>query len=435
MRQVLKIIFSLLSVTYISTAYAEQFVSVADLHFDPFTSCTSKPCPFIDQLRQAPVNQWPSLFAANVTDVPKAGQDANYVLLESTLAELKRVEGSPQFVLMLGDMLAHYFPEKYAKYSSDKSGESYQAFVKKVMEFLVGEINKTYPTVDVYPVVGNNDTYGEDNSSDVKGIFFQEIAPVWSSLIKDKTVQSSMQNQFSVGGYYVVSIPGQPDLQLIVLNSILFTKKGRGKNIFEAADNELDWLHETLKNIAAHHQHAMIALHVPVGVDVFATLRSGTIVEPYRSGNEKIFLQIVEEFSDSIIGIFPSHFHQDWFQIMPLKNPIIVSATPSISPYFGNNPAFKVYDYSKQTLQLENFVVYFDSLKSQQWDLEYNFKMISAGKNTLLENMQQLQETGDFAERYQTYYSVSTASIAKYWRYYWCDVHAVTAEAYQVCLQ
>ncbi|MDR3492888.1 MAG: metallophosphoesterase [Gammaproteobacteria bacterium] len=435
---------------YADIPQTSQFLTLTDIHFDPFVTChkNTSSCPLIEKLQQAPAVQWKTILTVYDTQPPRYKQDTCYRLLQSVLEEFKKIAAvdHPKFILVLGDMLGHNFRDNYALFTHDTTQEGYQAFVKKTMEFLTNEMATTLSTTDVYFTVGNNDSYQDDYVADPHGLFFTDMAKLWSSEIKDKNNQAIIQQEMSAGGYYAIDIPQQAELHLIVLNSILFSNKVKGNGVEQAAQAELNWLHDQLVSVSAKHQKAIIALHIPVGVDVYATLqeKSDEIVELWQPQYTQRFLAEMKQFSPYVMTILGGHSHMDWFQILTFadSHPISVNVTPGLSPLFGNNPGFKSFSYLNRSLVIENVDTYSDSLDdTQSWHKEYNFNAVyqpDCQDCQIIDGMKLIQKTGDLAQHYKMYYSVGTSSqpiTTKWLPYYWCQLSAITAADYQTCLQ
>lgn len=434
--------FCLCAATLVS---ASQFLTVTDIHFDPFAACKDAPtCSFINTLRLAPVEQWKALFEKFDTSEQQFRQDVNYAFLKTATKELKAISEShhPQFVIIIGDLLAHKFRKKYEKYSSDKSAESYQDFVKKTFEFLNKEFASALQNSSVYSVVGNNDSYEDDYAVNPRGAFFKDNAILWGSLIKDGANRKEMQNEFKEAGYY--SVPLSNNLQLIVINSVLFSERALGKDLDAAALKQLNWLHQALQNAVDHHRLVILTLHLPIGVDVFKSMKTTplSIVEFWKETYLKRFQQELQQFDSNIALILPGHLHMDWLQLLPTHDArfVPVSGTPSISPVFGNNPGFKIYHYSADTAQIENYDTYFYSLnKENTWQKEYDFNQVyqpHCQRCLLREGMKFLQPVGELADIYRKYYAVGEDAqpISAYWIPYWCSVKNITAVEYQHCI-
>jgi len=137
-----------------SSAFGGKFLSISDIHFNPFADPA-----LVAKLEAADVSQWDAIFASStVTAFSTYGSDVNDPLLRSALAEMQKRLPSPAFVLISGDFLAHKFDKAYQQYATDKSPAAYSAFVTKTVAYVASALRKTYPGVRIYPTLGNNDS-------------------------------------------------------------------------------------------------------------------------------------------------------------------------------------------------------------------------------------------------------------------------------------
>lgn len=428
-----------------------RFLSLADIHFDPFIAChadNSSPCPLIEKLQQAPVSKWADIFAANDSTHPEHRQDSNITLFKSSLTAAREAAEQEQarFVIILGDFLGHDFGRYYRKYARDKSSAGKHAFIEKTMQFVSLQIADAFRGIDVYPVVGNNDSYTGDYSSIVAGPFFQNTAQQWSRFIKTASNKADFNKQFPYAGYYAVTLPQQPHLRFIFLNSVLFSSKAKGKGVDIAAEKQLVWLEQELDTAHAKQQKVYIAMHIPPGIDVYSTLKTRlmTLIQFWKPQYVERYEAILQKHADDVYAIFSGHLHSDWFQILTFPNAdaeIPVTGTPSISPLFGNNPGFKIYSFSSDSLHLIDFVTYYYSLdRDSKWGMEYDFNRIfqpSCQDCPAVRGMNLLQRTGQLADFFKLFYSTSTSSqpITTQWDpYYWCAIHHTTELTYKQCL-
>ncbi len=419
-------------------------MTLSDIHFNPFNSCQQSPCALITALKQASVSEWSAILTKYQTKPNSYGSDTNYPLLTRALTAASKTaqEKNVTFVAVLGDYLAHNYKQNYIQYSGDETAAGYQSFVKKTNAFLTGEFSQAFPSKNIFMLLGNNDSYIDDYVSEPNGIFYHDIASLWSNLIKDKTARTALQQKFPLAGYYAVNVPDETNLRLIILNSVLFSTKAQGTNVDQAANQELNWLQDELACVNNQHQKALILLHIPPGVDVYASLKQDPyqIIELWKPQYSTRFEALLKRNEKNISGILSGHFHMDFFQV--IHSTIPVSGTPAISPMFGNNPAFKVFNYSRQQLNLSDYTSYFYPLNgSLAWSEEYDFNQIyqpNCQDCTLIKGMSLLAPTGSLATNYIHYFAVSTDSqpISKNkWRpYYWCDIHTLQASHYQACL-
>jgi sphingomyelin phosphodiesterase acid-like 3 len=426
------------------------FLSFSDIHFDPFTTCAKEAvtCPIITKLEAAPTSEWKNILAAMDTAPAKYKQDSNYPLLVSALQSFQNIVATrkPSFVLILGDYLAHHYKDKYLQYASDKSDAGYQAFVKKTMTFVTQEINAAFLATDVYMVAGNNDSDLGDNTFEPNGKFFQEMATLWSRAIKNPSAQKDMQDMFSHSGYYAVTLPDASHARLIVLNSNLFSPFAKGNQIEAAAYEQLDWLQQQLELSATEHQNVLIAMHIPAGIDIYASVMHNpfTIIEHWRPAFTQRFESLLQSYSANIVGVLASHEHTDWARVLanPLNHQkISMIGIPSISPFNKNNPAFKVFDYDLKTMALENYTKYFYLLDSTHaWQKEYEFNAIyqpECHDCRIADGISLLADSESLAMQYKKFYDSETQTDpihTNYTPYYVCRLQAITATEYQSCL-
>lgn len=349
-------------------AYAnDKFISIADIHFDPFFDCNRwhGQCELIVKLNHAPYEHWESILDQYSSNkIAGAGNDTNYNLLKLSLNKLKEKnqEIKPQYVFVLGDFLAHHFDKKYKKFSGDSSKADFANFVKKTLQFLTFEIQKSFPQSEIYPVVGNNDSYTGDYGTVPNGKFFNDMEAVWSKLIVGKNNLNSFHKTFPIGGYYAIDTDKNKNLKFIILNSVLFASKSKGPDLKQAAANEFRWLRQQLQAAKEKKQSVYLLLHIPPGIDVFATLRVKFFFIQlfwHKEYGEEL-VKILKEFPGTVKAIFPAHIHMDTMQLLPVGNSSITEYfTPSVSPIFGNAPGFKTFMFDKdyQIVSYDTFYV------------------------------------------------------------------------------
>ncbi|MEO8401378.1 MAG: metallophosphoesterase [Gammaproteobacteria bacterium] len=427
-----------------------QFLSLTDIHFNPYDTCANAtPCPLVEELRQASVEQWEAILAKYQTTFVSYGADTNYPLLKSALAEAGKQADlhKVNFVVVLGDYLSHDYNQNFNLYSSDKTQASYQSFVKKSISFVAAQLAGTFPKQNIFMAIGNNDSYVDDYVSEPHGQFYQDMADIESGLIKDKAAQAKMLQELPIGGYYSINLHKQPNLRLIVLNTVLFSAKAQGDNVDIAAMQELNWFHDQLAIAYARHQKVLITLHIPASVDVYSTLKKTpyTVIELWKPEYTQRYQDELKVYSSDIVGVISGHSHMDFMQVLNngYNQPIPVSGTPAISPLFGNNPGFKLYVYSPISLKITDFTVYIYSLKDQAgWTEEYNFNHIyqpDCHDCSLIDGMSLLNPTGELADHYINYFATGMNSqpiskTQKWLPFYWCAIHNMTAIDYQNCV-
>lgn len=361
--------------------HEHYFLTVADIHFDPFISCEKapRPCPLLDSLEKANYKEWDSIFEKSGNQqLSEIYQDTNYALLKSTLDQLKYVyeQNHPDFVLVLGDFLAHKFDSKFRHFSRDRSRTAYRSFIKKTMAYLAYKLRNTFPNDDIYPVIGNNDSYTGDYSVIPNGAFLKDTGFIWSELILNKENRQSFLETFSNAGYYIVTVPNQPDHKIIILNSVIFSDNPKSKSQKKAASEQLEWLQDELADIKETKNKVMVAFHIPVSFDMFPGVKSDFAAKEFW---EPIYIHEFEndlkQNSFNIVSILPAHIHIEVKSRIILKQfaDVPVDFTPSISPIFGNDPGFKLFTYDPDSFQIKTIHTYYFPLRDSQpdWHKEY----------------------------------------------------------------
>lgn len=363
-RVILFFIFYLLLTTCYAQSDKFDFIALADIHFDPFTNCVGKkPCPLIEKLRNSTAGQWPAILVQYDIKPQEFKKDTGYRLLTSSMTAIKQVANTshPQFMFVLGDSLGHEYRAKYKRYSSDASASGYQSFAHKTFEFLAKLIATNFPDTDIYTATGNHDSYQGSYYTKTSGQFFADQAVLWSSLIKDPSNQIAMQKQFSYAGYYSLVLSNPKNLRLIMLNTNLFSYKAKGKNLDAIATQELNWLHAQLQIAKNAHQRVFITMHIPQGIDIYATTHTKlfTLIRLWKPPYIQRFETELKQFSPEVAGIFAGHLHRNQFQILTYdEHEIPVINVTSISPIFGNQPGFRNITYFTNPIHLDDVATY-----------------------------------------------------------------------------
>lgn len=445
----------LISITHSTMASTPTWITMADIHFNPFIGCDQlkTPCPILNELQTSDPASWDQIFQKYRAQIKsRYYKDTNAFLLKSTFHELNSLiaHQQPAFILILGDFLAHRFPEQYTQYSGGKSKSDYQSCTKKIIQYLTYELNQAAPKISIYPALGNNDSYNGNYDIEPNGLFLHESADIFSTLIKDKDAVNKFKEEYPKAGYYAVTLSHQK-LRLIVLNSVLFSGKYPTFAKQQAAEEQLTWLKEQLRAAEQQQQKVLLAFHIPPGIDVYldSLMRfdiARALFHPlfWQTGFNKQFLSLLQSYSRTITGILPAHTHRDAFQVIAnntYTNFIPVSLTPSISPVYGNNPGLKVFSYDPKTFQLLNFDAYFCTLNKNQdmkWQHEYNFNAIyqpQCQPCLLINGMLHLKENSRLMDLYKKYYTVDRNVRGIGTLNLWCGIYHTDWESYHACVQ
>ena len=389
---------------------------LTDIHFNPFADST-----LIDKLIAAEYNQWEKIFlTSNSKSYGTYGQETDFTLFNSVLKAIHKIEANPDFIIMSGDILAHKFNATFAQYSKDQSMYSLYKFIYKTMGFVSWKLSQYYHHVPVYFALGNNDSYTGDYSCIPDGEFMHTTADLFfQNFIKDAGNRESFYATYPVNGYYTAVPPKAKNARIIVLNTNYFSPKG-GEFTPDPAQQQLSWLEAQLAASQKNGERVWIIGHIPAGVDVFSTVKSGesTVTLQWKENYIDQYIKDVQTYGANITASFAGHTHMDDFRLVydadHAKPAYFMHITPSITPVFSNNSAFQLLMYNWETFSIDNFVTYYLDLKSatDKWAKEYTFndayqqtRVTAASLGNVLNA---LQNDAKSLTTYVTNYSVNT---------------------------
>lgn len=383
-----------------------QVVTISDLHFNPLYDPS-----LYSKLVAANPSQWAGIFqGSKITATTTAGNDTNYPLLEITLASIKQQMGNSPVVLITGDMLGHYIPTMfYTAYyypasvpatPSQAAVTAMQQFIDNTETFVAKQIRAAAGNAPVMFAVGNIDTY------DLQGLgpdttFLMDNAPTfYSQFLTSSVDEQTFTTTFASGGYYSAQPLGS-NLMVIGLNTNSFVD---GAPTSADANAELDWLNFQLAAAQNAGEKVWILMHVPPGAFSQGTaqnaVKAGTPGEVseqttemmWDPGIQETFLQTLENYAGVVTLMLAGHTHMDEYRILSTGN--VLEQLPSISPCFGNNPAFKVFTIGQTSLAATDYQSYYFNLNSAplptQFASLYQFSVAYSAQGSLSSSLQQL---------------------------------------------
>ncbi len=428
----------------------DSFISISDIHFDPFYGCTisKKPCQIIVELRAANSKDFKKIFEKYNTDKNLDGlKTTNYNLLNLTMNELKDIsnKSNPKFVLVLGDMLAHQFKEQYRRFSKDSTQTGYENFVKKIMEFLTLELNNTFPNTNVYSAVGNHDTYSGNYNIVPNGRFMHDTAEIWSRLIKSPKQKKEFLESFKTAGYYAIEL--SDNSKLIVLNTVLFSPKKHNSTIGSFANKQLSWLKKQLQSSKAHNQKVLIAAHIPINLalDISIITPYKLLKRLWKQQYVDKFTKIINQYSDEVVAFLPGHVHVDLFQfslpnIQDKYIPIVI--TPSVSPSLGSNPAIKEFLYNPKDFKLIEFNRFYLPINEPNpaWQNSTRFNAVLSQNcagcymQDIIKHLTFKNYIFDFITKYYSNFNIKDTEENENYAYIICILNSSDINEFKLCI-
>ena len=435
-------------------------VSLSDIHFNPFYDPS-----LINSLIASNSTRWKVIFSnSRIQGYGAHNADTNYNLLNSALENIHHVAPRPDFIVISGDFLAHDFQETYTKLTGSADPKALDSFIDKTIAFVTSMIVRRFPGTAVYPALGNNDSYCGDYHLEPGGRFLRQTAKAWKIWFKSRLNSNSFTRTFPMRGSYSIIARNNRAHRFIVLNTTFFSinyQNRCGDQTADPANDEIKWFEGELRKAAARKEKVWLIYHIPPGIDVFATLarqksaltdQPSEIIPFWQPAYNQRFIDLVTQYAPIIVSSFAGHIHMDSFELIQSetkKSALFVHITPAISPLFGNNPAFELFSYNRESFALKDYAVYYFTLSSAEsdttvkWQKEYSFvegygqPVYSATTLQALHNLMPGDQRG-YLTKYETCYDVSNMKSfvvgPANWRAYWCGMTNLTVNQYRRCI-
>lgn len=248
-----------------------------------------------------------------------SGCDTPWQTLESAVTTAAK-QHNFDFVIYTGDSPAHYVWETTA----DE--------VLEVSDKIAGLLNSAFPDTPVFSAIGNHESSPVNQfkgpGADGDAWLYDGLAAAWAHNLPDQALKT-----LRYGGYYAAR--ARPGLFVISLNLNLFQS---GDFWLWANDSDvasqLPWLRDTLRQVRALGEKAIIIGHEP------------GLMAPF----DGYFNAIVDEFSDVIADQFRGHTHTEDVCVVrnatgaPMHSMYIAG---SITTYSLQNAGFQVYTFDR----------------------------------------------------------------------------------------
>lgn len=411
-----------------------RFLLLSDIHFDPFADPAIVP-----QLIASRVEQWPAIFRTSRQSGPaRAGADTNFPLLRSTLDQAGRAGPPYDFVLVTGDLLAHDFEASFARFGGTGRA-ALVAFVQKTATFVIQSVAREFPGAALIPALGNND-------SDCGDYMLAPGSPLLAALAAQLPVLASdpqAARDFAAGGNYALAHPRTPNHRILVLSNVFWSTRYQdacGAGSQDPGSAQLAWLEWQLFLARQRGQTASLVMHIPPGINPYGS----TAAEPLPFWADRYrdrFLAIAGANASVLVAGYAGHTHMDDFRVISsaAEGPFLpIRISPSVTPFFGNNPSFSVVGYDRGDGRMADYVSY--ALPGSGWRAQYRFSQAYGLQGYSAPNLTSLSRSilsGDPARaRYSQYYASGAPSpvTAQNFRLYACAQTQMLPDGYSACV-
>ncbi|MFY9853553.1 MAG: metallophosphoesterase [Terracidiphilus sp.] len=437
---------------------------VSDIHFEPFWDPAKVP-----QLAAAPIDKWNTIFSAPTSPDQQQrfsalqqachahGADTSFPLFDSSLKAIRSHAAGARFVAMSGDLISHAFQCKYNAVIPNSTPDAYAAFVEKTLDYVIEELDKSFPGVPVYVAMGNNDSDCGDYRLDAHSDFLRNTG---KEVTKDfpASVRAAAEESFAAGGYYSVTLLAPiENARLLVLNDIFMSSNYAtcaGKPDPGAAEAQLTWLRQQLADARAKKQKIWVMGHIPPGVDLYSTASHLVNVcggrKPIMFLSSEKMADVLAEYSDVVeLAIF-AHTHMDELRLLKPETAagkgVAVKMIPSISPIHGNHPSITLAQVDPSTAALVDYKVFaasnttgVDTKWAEEYDFARSFRSAEFTSSSVSHVIAGFAADPDAktsaSERYIQNFSVGFASplLRLAWPEYVCTLSNYTAESFRSC--
>jgi sphingomyelin phosphodiesterase acid-like 3 len=408
--------------TPLAGAVAGRVLVMSDLHFDPMADPQ-----LVDRLAASEPELWPGVLD-NSSDqsLGRYGRDTDWPLLRSALSQMAQTLPRPVFVLISGDFLAHDFRGEFDAAASDHSDAAYRIFVRKTMQFLAQQLERTFPATTILPALGNNDEECGDYQLQPGGPFLTDTLPLVRRLVGNAAGSGFERGWQSYGNYSAFA----GGIRVLSVNTNFLSVHYRNA-CGSPADGDpgratLAWVEAELTAAKEAGERVWLLYHIPPGIDGYATLRQGScpdrMIAMWGPAYAEGFAALTRRYSDIVAASFAGHTHMDDFRLLGDSQGHygFTLITPAVSPIFGQNPAFRTFTYDAAGGVIDETTYNLTNLPTARasgngspplWRAEYTFTQYWSLPRidvASLEHLYSITGVPDQRERWQTIFAVSS---------------------------
>lgn len=353
-------------------------VVFSDVHFNPFYDQT-----LFQSLVASDASEWAGIFETSSVSEPSSwGQDTNYPLLILALQSIQQNLGTSPVIIFTGDILGHNLDQTFFQLYGSEDIAALISFLNKTVDFFAGLVTSYVGTIPVMFVLGNADSYTGDGPDSA---FFSNTAEIfYSHWIGSAAEHQAFLNTYEAGGYYSAE-PLGTHMLVVALNTFTLSTLVIGDNDSEV-QAQLAWLDTTLASAQQAGKKVWLLMHVPPGAYIGATANQlddqghlASAIMMLKPDYQESLLQILSRYPEVITMMLAGHTHMDEFRNISggaqLASTGSLEITPGITPYFDNNPAYKIFTFLENSFVPTDYRSLNDDLATQpgQFNAYYTF--------------------------------------------------------------
>ncbi len=215
-----------------------------------------------------------------------------------------------------------------------------------------------------------------------------------------------------------------------MLNTVFFSTlydNACGKSTQTPALDQLNWLGKALEAARTAGERVWLLMHIPPGLNGYQTAESvkggGPAITFWQPELTSRFLQLVGEYRSMIQAVFAGHTHMDDYRVISRDGQpaLFIKIAPAVSPIYGNNPSFQVYQYDRDSGAILNYQTFYltnlasggqgASPPAGHWAMEYDFRQAygfsALNPATVATLAGRIATDPEVGRQYMTFYSVS----------------------------
>ncbi|XP_018018528.1 acid sphingomyelinase-like phosphodiesterase 3b [Hyalella azteca] len=267
--------------------------------------------------------------------------DAPWMLVNAGLDAMMNIDAHPDFILWTGDIGPHVSDPK----------PSLDVIFQTMSNVSAELLRRFPPPVAVLPVLGNHDSFPQDDYPNCPSSFFERYLEKggWSSFLT-----SEQQESFRRGGYYSYKAPA--NVKVLVLNTNMYYFGNELGTTDPDPCRQFTWLSNELDTAKLHNYKVMLVGHAPPGF-----FERFPIIPSFNVTYNEHFIDIVEQSGALIHSQVYGHLHTDTFRIYGSIESGTSSAAfmaPSLTPWQANqtfggtavNPSLRLYSYDSVSI-------------------------------------------------------------------------------------